>query len=75
VEPNEVLVSVGHHRSPALLIHDEDCLTWLEGSKSAALSLLQPSPNETMGVEPVAMGIKIPGNQAVELPAPLLRRI
>ena len=68
VEPNEVLKSVGHHRSPALVARPEDAGTWLHGGKQQALDLLQPYPNESMGVEAVSMGIKIPGNENIELP-------
>jgi putative SOS response-associated peptidase YedK len=71
VDPNEVLKSVGHHRSPALLRNPEEAKTWLHGDKKQALKLLRPYENETMGVEAVPMGIKIPGNQNVAMPAPL----
>jgi len=74
VDPNEVLTSVGHHRSPALLRNPEEAATWLRGSKTEALPLLRPQANETMGVESVPMGIKIPGNEAVEIPGAVLRR-
>lgn len=73
VEPNEVLQSVGHHRSPALLRSPEECLAWLEAPREQALDLLRPYPDEFMGVEAVPMGIKIPGNQNVEMPEPLTR--
>ena len=73
VDPNEVLKSVGHHRSPALLRNSTEAKAWLHGGKSEALALLRPHDNETMGVEPVPMGIKIPGNQAIDLPATLAR--
>jgi putative SOS response-associated peptidase YedK len=53
VDPNEVLVSVGHHRSPALLRDANEAELWLGGSKSDALNLLRPHENETMGVEAV----------------------
>jgi putative SOS response-associated peptidase YedK len=68
VEPNEVLKSVGHHRSPALLRNPEEAQCWLRGNREDALSLLKPYPDEQMGVEPVPMGIKIPGNQNISLP-------
>ncbi|MFC1695080.1 SOS response-associated peptidase family protein [Pseudomonadota bacterium] len=71
VDPNEVLKSVGHHRSPALFRTPPEARTWLYGSKREALGLLRPYDNETMGLEPVPMGIKIPGNQDIELPSPL----
>jgi putative SOS response-associated peptidase YedK len=73
VDPNEVLKSVGHNRSPALLRSPDEAATWLHGGKDEALPLLRPHGNETMGVEAVPMGIKIPGNQAVDLPQVLLR--
>ena len=73
VDPNEVLKSVGHHRSPALLRNPKEAATWLHGTKNEARSLLRPHGNETMGVEAVPMGIKIPGNQEVELPVVLER--
>lgn len=73
VNPNDVLVSVGHNRSPALLQDTSEALPWLRGDETEARQLLRPYPNETMGVEAVPMGIKIPGNQDVELPAPLTR--
>lgn len=68
VDPNAVLKSVGHHRSPALLRTGEEAGQWLHGDKQQALKLLRPYENETMGVEPVPMAIKIPGNQEVEMP-------
>ena len=71
VEPNAVLKSVGHHRSPALLRTGEEAAQWLHGDRQAALALLRPYPNETMGVEAVPMGIKIPGNENVPLPPAL----
>jgi putative SOS response-associated peptidase YedK len=71
VDPNEVLKSVGHNRSPALLRDAEEAGLWLHGDKKEALALLRPHENETMGVEAVPMGIKIPGNQEVRMPATL----
>jgi putative SOS response-associated peptidase YedK len=68
VDPNEVLKSVGHNRSPAILRGDEEASEWLGGESTDALALLRPYENETMGVEAIPMGIKIPGNQNVELP-------
>jgi putative SOS response-associated peptidase YedK len=73
VDPNEVLRSVGHNRSPALLRNPDEAAVWLHGDKKQALRLLRPHQNETMGVEAVPMGIKIPGNQGVELPGSLVR--
>ena len=74
VEPNEVLRSVGHHRSPALMRDGAEAETWLHGGEEEALELLRSHPNETMGVEAVPNGIKIPGNEQVELPDALNRR-
>jgi putative SOS response-associated peptidase YedK len=74
VNPNEVLKSVGHNRSPALLRNSSEASQWLRGNGQEALHLLRPHENETMGVEAVAMGIKIPGNQKVEIPAALKSR-
>lgn len=74
VEPNEVLTSVGHHRSPALLPDPGAVRTWLRGDRNAALELLHAADNETMGVEEVPMGIKIPGNENIELPPTLAQR-
>ena len=45
---------------------------WLHGNKQEALKLLRPYENETMGVEAIPMAIKIPGNQAVDVPPRLL---
>ena len=73
VDPNEVLKSVGHHRSPALLRDHREAKTWLHGDKQQALELLRPYENETMGTEVVPMGIKIPGNQEVPMPETLGR--
>lgn len=73
VDPNEVLKSVGHNRSPALLRNDEEARAWLRGDQDEARVLLRPYENETMGVEVIPMGIKIPGNQKVELPERLSR--
>lgn len=75
VDPNAVLRSVGHHRSPALLRSGEEAACWLRGSREDALALLRPYPDEIMGVEAVPNGIKIPGNEQVELPAPLAGRM
>ena len=68
VEPNQVLKSVGHHRSPALLRSPDEAKDWLYQDKTQALKLLRPYPEESMGVEQVPMGIKIPGNENIELP-------
>jgi putative SOS response-associated peptidase YedK len=74
VEPNAVLKSVGHHRSPAILSKPEDAARWLRAPKPEALKLLRPFPEESMGVEEVPMGIKIPGNENIALPGCLERR-
>jgi putative SOS response-associated peptidase YedK len=68
VDPNEVLKSVGHNRSPALLRSGDEAQRWLHGDHMEALTLLRPHENETMGVEAVPMGIKIPGNEKIDLP-------
>ena len=73
VDPNTVLQAVGHHRSPAILRDGGEAAAWLHGSKDEALALLRPFDNESMGVEQVPMGIKIPGNENVELPEVLTR--
>lgn len=73
VDPNEVLKSVGHHRSPALLRSGDEATQWLRGSKQQALELVRPYPDESMAVEQVPMGIKIPGNENIELPDCLSR--
>jgi putative SOS response-associated peptidase YedK len=72
VDPNEVLKSVGHNRSPALLRDGDEARAWLRGSADEVSGLLRPYENETMGVEAVPMGIKIPGNQNVEMPERLV---
>ena len=71
VEPNAVLTSVGHHRSPALLESPGAVRTWLSGEADDALALLEPFPDEFMGVEEIPMGIKIPGNEQIEMPEAL----
>lgn len=68
VEPNAVLKSVGHHRSPAILRCPEEAARWLRAPKAEALELLRPFPDESMGVEEVPMGVKIPGNENITLP-------
>ena len=68
VEPNRVLKSVGHHRSPAIVRNPDEALSWLRAPKHEALELLRPFPDEDMGVETVPMGIKIPGNENIALP-------
>ncbi len=73
VGPNEVLKSIGHNRSPALLRDAGEAKTWLYGDKRQALELLRPYDNETMGAEAIPMGIKIPGNQEIKMPAALER--
>jgi putative SOS response-associated peptidase YedK len=74
VSPNQVLKSVGHHRSPAIIQTPGEAMSWLRGSELAARQVLRPHPDESMGVEAVPMGIKIPGNQEVPLPEVLVRR-
>lgn len=73
VEPNKVLKSVGHHRSPAIIQSPNEAQQWLHAPKQEALTLLRPFPEESMGVETVDMGIKIPGNENISLPKCLLR--
>ncbi len=73
VEPNEVLKSVGHHRSPAILRDPAEAECWLRAPKQEALALLRPFPEESMGVEQVPMGVKIPGNEKISLPACLTK--
>ena len=73
VNPNRILKSIGHHRSPAILQTAEECAAWLRGNDKEAEELLRPHPSEAMGVEPVPMAIKIPGNQDVRLPGILTR--
>jgi putative SOS response-associated peptidase YedK len=73
VEPNAVLKSVGHHRSPAILRNPPEAARWLRAPKQEALELLRPFPEESMGVEQVPMGIKIPGNENIALPGCLDR--
>jgi len=68
VEPNAVLKSVGHHRSPAIVRNSEEAARWLKAPKPEALELLRPFTDESMGVEAVPMGVKIPGNENIELP-------
>jgi putative SOS response-associated peptidase YedK len=74
VEPNAVLKSVGHHRSPAIVRNPEEAACWLRAAKPEALKILRPFPDESMGVETVPMGIKIPGNENIELPGCLENR-
>ncbi len=74
VEPNEVLKSVGHHRSPAILRSPDEAERWLRAPKQEALALLRPFPAQSMGVEQVPMGVKIPGNEKISLPACLDKR-
>ena len=74
VEPNKVLKSVGHHRSPALIRNADEAGAWLRASKQEALDLLRPFPEESMGVEQVPMEIKIPGNENISFPGSLDRR-
>ncbi|MDX2416455.1 MAG: SOS response-associated peptidase family protein [Xanthomonadales bacterium] len=74
VEPNAVLKSVGHHRSPAILRSPDEAERWLRAPKHEALQLLRPFPEESMGVEQIPMGIKIPGNEEITLPGCLDRR-
>lgn len=75
VEPNEVLKSVGHHRSPAILRNPTEVQCWLRSPKQEALELLRSFPDESMGVEEVPMGVKIPGNEKISLPESLGRRL
>jgi len=73
VEPNQVLQSIGHPRSPALLRDTAECRRWLDAPEAEALELLRAFPDESMGVEEVDPGIKIPGYQEVRLPERLFR--
>jgi len=73
VEPNAVLKSVGHHRSPAILRNPHEAACWLRAPKMEALELLRPFPDESMGVEEVPMAVKIPGNENITLPGCLNR--
>jgi len=73
VDPNDVLKSVGHHRSPAILRESSEAERWLRAPKQDALELLRPFPEESMGVEEVPMGVKIPGNEKISLPGCLDR--
>lgn len=73
VEPNKVLKSVGHHRSPAILRDPFEAQRWLRAPKQDALALLRRFPEESMAVEEVPMGIKIPGNEKISLPGCLQR--
>ena len=73
VDPNDVLKSVGHHRSPAILREPNEAKRWLRAPKQDALELLRPFPEESMGVEEVPMGVKIPGNEKISLPGCLDR--
>lgn len=74
VEPNGILKSVGHNRSPAILKSPDAAQRWLRAPKQEALELLQAFPSESMGVEAVPMGIKIPGNEKINLPDCLAKR-
>jgi putative SOS response-associated peptidase YedK len=74
VEPNAVLKSVGHHRSPAIVRDPAEAACWLRAPGQKALELLRPFPDESMGVEPVPMGVKIPGNENFSLPECLERK-
>ena len=74
VDPNAVLTSVGHHRSPAILPDASAVERWLHADQDDALQLLTPHANETMGVEEIPMGIKIPGNENVDMPDRLLTK-
>jgi putative SOS response-associated peptidase YedK len=71
VEPNAVLKSIGHNRSPAIVRNPDEARRWLRAPKPDALQLLRPFPDENMGVEVVPMGIKIPGNENIALPGTL----
>ncbi|MGD8682153.1 MAG: hypothetical protein PVJ33_17445, partial [Lysobacterales bacterium] len=55
------------------LRNPQEAATWVRGTGEEALPLLRPNVNETMGVEAVPMGIKIPGNEKVEIPEPVVR--
>lgn len=74
VEPNEILKSVGHNRSPAILETPAAAERWLRAPKQDALELLRPFQSESMGVERVPMGIKIPGNENITLPEGIAKR-
>ena len=74
VEPNEILKSVGHNRSPAILETPDEAGRWLRTPQQEALELLRPFPNVSMGVEAVPMGIKIPGNENITLPECVTQR-
>lgn len=74
VEPNDILKSVGHHRSPAIARDPAEAACWLRAPRQEALEILRPFPDESMGVEQVPMGVKIPGNENISLPDCLGRK-
>jgi putative SOS response-associated peptidase YedK len=57
--PNDLLQSIGHHRSP-VLIEKEHWHTWLSGSANQAQDLLQPPPSNDLQSQPVSMKINNP---------------
>jgi putative SOS response-associated peptidase YedK len=52
----------------------EEARRWLDAEADEALELLRPYPNETMGVEAMPMDVKVPGNEAFDLPNALQTR-
>ncbi len=74
VAPNQTLLDIGHHRSPALLHDSKAVKTWLDGDSKSARALLKPSPENVMEVTEVSMAVKIPGNENLQLPDGLRAR-
>lgn len=68
-EPNQVLRSVGHHRSPVILRQD-DFGTWLSGTPRAAEQLLVPPDDEMLVAEKVTRAVNNPGYQGEDLRPP-----
>lgn len=73
---NELLQTIGHHRSPVIL-HKNNESDWINPDLSLgdATSLLKPFPSKAMNAYPISPNIKSPRANGVELLQPIGQRV
>ncbi len=72
---NELLLKIGHHRSPVIL-DEEDEQTWLsDASLQEITPLLRPYPSEELNAYPISSAIKNPRDKDFSLLQPTGERI
>jgi putative SOS response-associated peptidase YedK len=69
---NSLLQKIPHHRSPVVLMRDDEA-KWLDPSLplNEVLQLLKPFPGELMMAEPISLKIKNPKNKDADLLIPI----